>query len=154
MISWSIQTIPIKNLKPHPKNPRSITKDQMQHLTDLIAKFGLIDLPIVNTDMTIIGGHQRIKILKKQKVKEVNCWVPNRELTEEEVEHLLIGHNLNQGQWDWEDMANNFDVVDLLSWGFTEQQLMGITQDDEEEKAKEKEKIVKLTTCPSCGCEF
>lgn len=154
MISWHIQNIPIKNLKPHPKNPRSITKDQMQHLTDLIAKFGLIDLPIVNTDMTIIGGHQRIKILKKQKVKEVDCWVPDRLLTEEEVEHLMIGVNLNQGIFDFDCLANFFEPVDLLSWGFTEQQLMGITQDDEEEKAKEKEKTVKLTTCPSCGCEF
>jgi len=156
MINWHIQTIPIKNLKPHPKNPRSITKDQMQHLTDLIAKFGLIDLPIVNTDMTIIGGHQRIKILKKQKVKEVDCWVPNRELTEEEVNHLCIGHNLNQGNWDYEILANEWEMLDLLEWGFTEQQLLGLESEDKDdsksleddsevlEPAKDEDAITKL----------
>lgn len=154
MINWHIQNIPIKNLKPHPKNPRSITKDQMHHLEGLIKKFGLIDLPIVNTDMTIIGGHQRIKILKKQKVKQVDCWLPDRELTEEEVEHLMIGVNAVSGSWDWETLANEFNVVDLLEWGFTEQQLMGITKEDEEEEKREKEKSVKLSKCPSCGCEF
>jgi len=156
MINWHIQKIPIKNLKPHPKNPRSITKDQMQNLTDLIAKFGLIDLPIVNTDMTIIGGHQRIKILKKQKVKEVDCWVPNRELTEEEVNHLCIGHNLNQGNWDYEILANEWEMLDLLEWGFTEQQLLGLESEDKDdtksleddsevlEPAKDEDAITKL----------
>jgi len=152
MINWHIQNIKIKDLKPHPKNPRSINKDQMMHLEGLIKKFGLIDLPIVNTDMQIICGHQRIKILKKQKIKEVDCWIPDRELTEEEVEHLLIGHNLNQGQWDWEELANQWNVTDLLEWGFKEEQLLGIIGEEKEEESKDKK--VKLTTCPSCGCEF
>ena len=68
MINWKLEAIPIKELREHPKNPRQISKDQYQHLTNLIAKFGLIEKPIINLDRMIIGGHQRLKILKKMKV--------------------------------------------------------------------------------------
>ena len=131
MIQWHLETISIKLLKNHPKNPRQINKDQMRHLEGLIKKFGLIDKPIVNQDMTIIGGHQRIKILKKMKAKEVECWVPDHLLTDEEINHLCVGLNLNQGSWDYDILANEWNPVDLLSWGFTEEQLLGLSKEEE-----------------------
>ena len=72
MINWKLETVLIKDLKNHPKNPRYISKDQFRHLENLINKFGLIDKPIVNLDRTIIGGHQRIQILKKMKKRKWN----------------------------------------------------------------------------------
>lgn len=132
MINWTLKTLPIKDLKDHPKNPRQISKEQYRHLESLIDKFGLIDKPIVNTDNQIIGGHQRIKILKKKKVKSVECWVPDHQLTEEEIDHLCVGLNLNQGAWDYDILANNFEALDLLNWGFTEEQLTGAFKEIEE----------------------
>lgn len=129
MINWTLELISIKKLINNPKNPRYISKDQMAHLEALVEKYGLIDRPIVNTDMTVIGGHQRIKVLKKMKVKEVQCWVPDHALTQEEVDHLCIGLNLNQGQWDFDILANQFELNDLLSWGFNEEQLLGEAAD-------------------------
>ena len=155
MITWSLTTLAIKDLKPHPKNPRQINKQQLQHLEELIDKFGLIDRPIVNLDNMIIGGHQRIKILKKQKVKQVECWVPDHLLDEKEVEHLMVGHNLNQGSFDYELLANGFEVLDLLAWGFSEEQLF-----DSSEKAEKiaeealKEESAKKNMCPACGFEY
>lgn len=157
IINWKLESIPIKELKDHPKNPRQINKDQMRHLENLIKKFGLIDKPIVNLDRVIIGGHQRIKILKRMKAKHVECWVPDHLLTEEEIDHLCIGLNLNQGQFDYDILANQWEVLDLLEWGFTEEQLMGCAKEvetidseleDEEEQqlevGKEEEAITKL----------
>ena len=69
MINWNLQNLPIKSLKDHSKNPRQISKEHLHHLENLIHKFGLIDKPIVNQDMTTIGGHQRVKVLKRMKVK-------------------------------------------------------------------------------------
>src|SRR5271166_3724937 len=108
MISWHLEVLPIKDLKEHPKNPRQINKEQFQHLSNLIAKFGLIDKPIVNLDKTIIGGHQRIKVLKKMKVKEVECWVPDQQLSEKDIDELCVRLNLNQGQWDYDILANQW----------------------------------------------
>jgi ParB-like chromosome segregation protein Spo0J len=125
----------------------------LDHLTDLINKFGLIDKPIINTDFTIIGGHQRIRILKKQKEKIVECWMPDRLLTDKEVENLMIGLNKNQGTWDYDLLSSHYDVIDLLEYGFSEKELLGTCVDEEDPKEKEsKEK--KLKMCPSCGHEF
>jgi DNA modification methylase len=132
MINWKLESIPIKELKDHPKNPRQINKEQLKHLENLIRKFGLIDKPIINLDKTIIGGHQRIKILKKMRTKTVECWVPDQQLTDENIDHLCIGLNLNQGQFDYDILANQWEPLDLLKWGFTEEQLLGSCKEAEE----------------------
>lgn len=154
-IDWHLETFPIKELKDHEKNPRQISKDQFQHLSNLIAKFGLIDRPIINLDKTIIGGHQRVKILKKMKIKQVECWVPDHHLTDEEVDHLCVGLNLNQGSFDYDILANNFEPIDLLKWGFKEEQLLGVCDDIEEiSGSDEKSSKKKKKECPSCGHLF
>ncbi len=156
-VEWQLKEIPIKELKDHPKNPRQIGKEQIDRLGKLIDKFGLIDKPIVNLDMTIIGGHQRIKVLKKQKVKTVECWVSERHLSEQEIDELCIGLNLHQGSWDWDIMANEFDPADLLQWGFSEKQLFDqFEQLEEAEKilSEEKSSKKKNKVCPNCGHEF
>lgn len=157
MIQWTIKEISIKELKDHEKNPRNIKKDTLERLKRNIDKFGLIDKPIVNLDMTIIGGHQRIKILKKSRKKTVECWVPDRELNEKEVDELCIELNLHQGSWDWDILANNFDVLDLLSYGFSEEQLLGTSKEAEEvlnESEEESSSKKKQKCCPNCGHEF
>lgn len=154
-IKWEIKKIWIKNLKEHPKNPRFITKEQTALLEELITKFGLIDKPIVNEDFTIIGGHQRIKILKKMKENWVECWVPDRLLTEEEINRLCIGLNKNQGAFDYEILANNFEVIDLINWGFKESELFEHVQELEEAiKGDDQPKGKKKKECPSCGHQF
>ncbi len=157
MINWTLKVFSIKQLNNHPKNPRQINKQQNQHLTDLIAKFGLIEKPIVNLDMTIIGGHQRVKILKKMKVKEVECWVPDQQIEQEDIDHLCIGLNLNQGKFDFDILANEWEPLDLLKWGFTEEQLLGSCKEAEEilgEQNEEKTAAKKKKECPSCGHSF
>ena len=153
MIEWHLKTIPIKDLKDHPKNPRKIDKAQLNHLEGLIKKFGLIDKPIVNLDNTIIGGHQRIKILKKMKVKDVECWVPNTLLSDDDIDHLCCGLNLNQGTFDFDILANEFNPIDLLKWGFNEDQLLDAAR-EAEEVLKPIDKDKKKKKCPSCGHEF
>lgn len=148
-IVWHLEMVKIKDLKPHPRNPRYISKDQFQHLTKMIEKFGLIDRPILNLDLTIIGGHQRVKVLKKLKTKEVECWIPNRELSDEEINHLCVGLNLNQGEFDFDVLANEFDPLELMNWGFSEKDLLGAFSDEVEDDKKKSDK--KKKECPNCG---
>lgn len=156
MINWTLQTIPIKNLRVNPKNPRQISKEQAQHLESLIKKYGMIEKLIVDMDMMVIGGHQRLRILKKMKVKDVECWVPDRALDVDELDHLCVGLNLNQGKWDYDILANEYEVIDLLKWGFSEDQLLGDCKEAEEKIAEtETESNSKKTkNCPNCGCEL
>ncbi len=138
-INWVLEEFEIKNLLEYNKNPRQISKEQFHHLANLIDTFGLIDKPIINRDMKIIGGHQRIRVLKKMKKKKVECWIPDVYLTPEEIEHLCIGLNLNQGKFDYEILADLWEPLDLLKYGFTEEQLLGTYETSKRRKRKKKQ---------------
>ena len=154
MIKWNLQTLALNDLKEHPKNPRQIDKDKFQHLAELIAKFGLIDKPIVNKDFTIIGGHQRIKVLKKAKVKSVECWVAEEQLSDAEVDELCVGLNLHQGKFDYDILGNLWDPISLLEYGFSEEQLLGSCHEEIDSEETEKKTKNKKKSCPACGHEF
>jgi ParB-like chromosome segregation protein Spo0J len=121
MRHWHIETRNIEDLTEHPRNPRYLTKEEGKHLMTSIAKFGLIDKPIITSENQVIGGHQRLKILKKLGHEAVECWVSDEgELTDDEVDELCIRLNKNVGDWDWDRLANEWNVNDLLEWGFEE----------------------------------
>lgn len=152
MIKWNLETRQLKDLKAHPKNPRQLSKDQMKQLEQSIETYGLIDKPIINTDNTIIGGHQRVNILKSKKITEVECWVPERELNQHEIDECNIRLNKNTGEWDFDVLANEWDIPDLVNWGFKLDDLD--ISDIEEVKEEKAQKGKKLTMCPQCGHEF
>lgn len=166
MIGWTLEKVSIKDLKPNPRNPRQMSRDHAIKLEGLLKKFGLIDKIIINQDYTIIGGHQRVRLLKKMKKKEVECWVPDRQLSQQDLDELCIGLNLNQGSWDYDILANEYEPIDLLRYGFKEEQLLGKMEEQEEsketvtallnesEEIEDKEKKTKTHMCPQCGYEF
>ncbi len=113
----------LSELHEHPHNPRYISKADYAQLKESIEKFGLSEKLVINTDNTIIGGHQRKKVLEDLGIKKVDCWVPDRALTETEVYELNVRFNRNHGQWDWDILANFFEPSDLTEWGFKEEEL-------------------------------
>ena len=111
-----IEKIKINKLKPATYNPRQISTKQYKDLKQSIEKFGLVDPVIVNSDMTVIGGHQRLKICKELKHKEVGCIIMN--LSKEEERELNVRLNKNTGEFDIDVLANEFDIDNLIDWGF------------------------------------
>lgn len=154
MMNWKLETRPIKSLRKHPDNPRKLTKDQFDQLKTSIDKFGLIDKPIITHDGIIIGGHQRIEVLKKLAHKEVECYVAPNDISEKDINELNIRLNKNTGEFDYEILANCWDLPDLVEWGFKPEELLGHTIDEEVPTKKEKESKSKSSTCPACGYEF
>jgi ParB-like chromosome segregation protein Spo0J len=147
-ISWNSETRLISDLSPYPKNARCLTEQDAFHLQTSIKKFGLIDKPVINIDNQIIGGHQRLEILKRMGFTEIEVLVPDRRLESFEVEELNIRLNKNTGDWDWDKLANEFEVTDLLEWGFSTSDLglgkIGELKEEEEEKKEEE-------LCPTCN---
>lgn len=125
MIKWHLETHKLKDLKPHPKNPRKLSKHDAEHLQKSLDKFGLIDKPIITAQGIIIGGHQRVALLKKSKTKEVECWVPDQALSEQDIDELNIRLNRAQGEWDFDLLANQWEADSLLEWGFLPDDLLG-----------------------------
>ena len=128
-------------------NPRQLTKDQHKDLTDSIKRFGLVDPLIVNTHKerknVLIGGHQRLKIATMLGLKEIPC--VEVELNPAKEKELNIRLNKNVGEWDWDALANYFDVGELTEWGFTDDELQfyedepteGLIDDDEVPEVEE-----------------
>ena len=122
-MKWNLKTVNIEDLKPYEKNPRSLSERHHRLLSDALGKFGLVEKPIVNTDLTIIGGHQRIEIMSLKGTKQIEVWFPEETLTEKDIEEFNIVLNKISGDWDYDTLANSFDVGDLLTWGFDEDEL-------------------------------
>tara|TARA_R100001086_G_scaffold6445_1_gene3977 strand:- start:8309 stop:9499 length:1191 start_codon:yes stop_codon:yes gene_type:complete len=128
-------------------NPRELTKDQHQDLKDSIKRFGFVDPLIVNTNKErkniLVGGHQRLKVAKELGYENVPC--VEVDLTPEKEKELNVRLNKNTGQWDWDALANHFDVGELIDWGFNEDELQfkepeqvnGLIEDDEVPKVEE-----------------
>ena len=132
-MQWHLKTFDICDLIPYEKNPRILSEREQRQLHDSLDRFGLVDKPTVNADNTIIGGHQRITILLEKGHTQVDCWVTDELLDEKQVEELNIRLNRNNGDWDYDILANDWDVGDLLTWGFDEVDL-GLGKPEKPEK--------------------
>lgn len=113
---------PIKDLKELPGNPRTIKKDQFEKLkTSIKDNADYFEArPIILSDRTgeliILAGNQRYKAAKAIGMTEVpTILLPN--LTEEREKEIIIRDNVENGDWDWDALANEWDADVLDSWG-------------------------------------
>ena len=115
-------------------NPRQLTKDQYKGLRDSIERFGLVDPIIVNKHKDrkniVVGGHQRIRIAQDLGFKKIPC--VEVELDADREKELNIRLNKNVGEWDYDALANHFDVGELTEWGFTDDELQFYVDEPEE----------------------
>ena len=124
-ISWINEKRKIEELNPATYNPRKMSPEQEAQLKMSIDRFDLADPIVVNLNNTIIGGHQRIKILKEQGWKEVDVRVPDRLLTEAEEKELNLRLNKNLGEWDF-NLLSNFGEDMLQDVGFDTKEIDSI----------------------------
>src|SRR5690554_6407739 len=122
---WHTEKRKLKDLVPFEKNPRKLPEAVEKALRESLYKFNLVEIPAINTDNKIIAGHQRVKImtmLTNNPEMEIELRVPNRALTEKEFEEYNIRSNKNHGEFDNEILFKEFDLPDLINYGFTELQ--------------------------------
>lgn len=112
------QTVPVETLRPAAYNPRKKLKagdKEYEKIKNSILEFGYVDPIIVNYDMTVIGGHQRLTVLKDLGYTEVQCVVVDIK-DENKVKALNIALNKITGAWDEELLAGL--LVDLQAANF------------------------------------
>ena len=139
-------------------NPRQLTKDQYQNLKDSISRFGLVDPIIVNSNKDrkniIVGGHQRVKVAKDMDIEYVP--VLEVDLTYEKERELNIRLNKNTGEWDIDILANNFDMEELIDFGFNDEDLKIFNEEHWKEPVQKEydENIETDNKCPKCEYEW
>ncbi len=157
-IKWNLERRALSSITPYDKNPRIIKGKKLEQLKESIDKFGLAEPIIINTDGTIVGGHARYYVLKAEGTEWVDCYIPDRTLNEEEVKELNIRLNKNvAGEWDFEGLANWFNIDDLKAWGFEDFEFGNFGAGDEDEQGK-LDRVdsasggeSKIYTCPNCS---
>lgn len=114
-----IQNVPINTVKANPNNPRIIKDDKFAKLVKSINEFPqMLNLRpiVVNDDMVVLGGNMRLKACKEAGLKEIPI-IKASELTEQQQKEFIVKDNVGYGEWDWSDLANNWDSEQLEEWG-------------------------------------
>jgi len=134
-----MQIVKLKDIKPNPNNPRIIKDEKFKKLVASIKEFPeMLEIRpiVVNKDMIVLGGNMRLKAIKEAGVTEVPCLIADQ-LTEDQQRQFIIKDNVGYGEWDWEMLANEWDVEDLEKWGmdlpeFKETELEAVEDDYEQ----------------------
>jgi DNA modification methylase len=114
-----IQVVKIKDIKSNPNNPRIIKDDKFHKLCESIKTFPkMLELRpiVVNEDMVVLGGNMRLKALKHLGLTEAPV-IKASELTEDQQRQFIIKDNAGFGEWDWDMLANEWNVEELEQWG-------------------------------------
>ena len=119
---WTNEKRKLSDLKPWQRNPRQIKDKQAKLLAESFSDFGQVETIAISANGDIYNGHQRLSVLagKYGMDYEVDVRVSSRDLTEKERERLTVYlHRGATGEWSWDELAN-WDMSDLLTWGFEE----------------------------------
>ena len=103
----------------------------------------------MNQDGTILSGHARAMKLKEMGETEVDVYVPDRVLTPKQEEEVLIRANANTaGRWDWDLLANDFDLGELDDWGLEVPDIStDLDNDDSKDEDEEKMETEFIVEC-------
>lgn len=140
-----------------------MTKARAKQIKECIDKFGMIDKPILNNDLSIIGGHQRIRLMLEAGVQEIECYVCDESLNTRDAEELSLSLNKKTGDWDWDKLANEFDYESLLAGGFEAKDFTGKEKnaskpsitfdfDSQEDLEKATDRLLEVS-CEIDGCK-
>jgi ParB-like chromosome segregation protein Spo0J len=153
-----IQMVEIKKLNLLEKNPRKISKDELDKLCDsLIKDPGFLNSrPVLVNQIEVVlnvyAGNQRVQAAKKLKWKEIPCII-EKDLSDELIKQRILKDNKHAGVFDYDLLANEYDIETLIECGFTPEELHLNLTEEIESKEKKEEKVTNQL-CPNCGHEF
>ena len=109
----------ITEIKSNPNNPRLIKDHKFKQLVKSIQDFPqMLELrPIViDENNMVLGGNMRLKACLEAGLTDVPVIHANN-LSEEKKKEFIVKDNVGYGEWDWDDLANNWDALELTEWG-------------------------------------
>ena len=114
-----VEKVKIGEVKNNPSNPRLIKDDKFRKLVKSIQEFPqMLELRpiVVDENNIVLGGNMRLKACKEAGLKDVFI-VKAENLTEEQKQEFIVKDNVGFGEWDWDALANEFDIEQLEDWG-------------------------------------
>jgi len=114
-----MERVDIRQVRSNPDNPRFIKGDKFEKLVKSIREFPqMLELRpiVVNKDMIVLGGNMRLKACEEAGIEQVPIIFADN-LTEEQQKEFIIKDNSSFGEWDWDLLANEWDIDVLNDWG-------------------------------------
>lgn len=136
----------LSEIKANPNNPRILKDDKFAKLVKSIKEFPqmLSIRPIVvNDDMVVLGGNMRLKACKEAGLKEIHV-IKASKLTEQQQNEFIIKDNVGYGEWDWDDLANNWDADEIQDWGLDIPHYTGMNDETKNDHNKQNKPSLKV----------
>jgi hypothetical protein len=115
-----IEKVKIEQVKPNENNPRIIKDDKFRKLVTSIKEFPtMLEIRpiVVNEDMIVLGGNMRLRACIEAGLTEVYI-IKAKDLSEQQQREFIIKDNVGFGDWNWDELANDWDSEQLQEWGF------------------------------------
>jgi ParB-like chromosome segregation protein Spo0J len=135
--------VPITSIKSNKSNPRIIKDDKFKKLVksihefpDMLNKRQLVCYTDTDGKYVVIGGNMRLKAAQELGLKELPILLAD-DWTQEQRDEFLIKDNVGFGEWDWDQLANEWDAGKLDEWGLD----LRINLDEPEKKPNDFIKI-------------
>jgi ParB-like chromosome segregation protein Spo0J len=137
----------INEIKPNPNNPRIIKDIKFKQLVKSIQDFPqMLELrPIViDENNMVLGGNMRLKACIEAGITDVPV-IHAKNLSEEKKKEFIVKDNVGYGEWDWDALANEWNIEELDNWGLD---IPAFANNDIEQP---KDNAIGGATCPNCG---
>jgi DNA modification methylase len=115
--------VKISAIKANSKNPRVIKDDKfkklvksIQEFPEMLEKRPLVCYTDVDGKYVVLGGNMRLKASQEIGLKELPIVLAD-DWTQEQRDEFLIKDNVGFGEWDWDQLANEWDADKLDDWG-------------------------------------
>ena len=113
------EKVKIEKVRLSANNPRVIKNDKFKKLVKSIKDFpDMLKLRpiVVDETMTVLGGNMRLRACLEAGLKEVYI-IKASEFTDEQKKEFVIKDNSSFGEWDWDLLANEWNIDELDAWG-------------------------------------
>ena len=153
--------IPVSQLVPNngqidgiPKNPRFIRNERFEKLVKSIQDnpefLGARELIVhkQGDKYIVLCGNMRFRAAKDLRFDSLPCKVISEYFSLEQIKAIIIKDNISFGSDDMEALANEWDVVDLIDWGYD---YTNFENDNESEVEQKDNSKVTSGSCPTCG---
>lgn len=141
----------VSEIKINPDNPRFIRDENYKKLLQSIKDFPEMAEArpvVINKDNVILGGNMRFRAMKEAGWTDIPVKVVD--WPEEKQKEFVIKDNISGGEWDWDLVAEQYELEELDAWGLSVELPNFEPNSEEQPKLDEKKPI----QCPECGHEF
>lgn len=137
--------LPIEQIKLNPANPRTIKDEKFKKLVQSLRDFpemAEVREVVLNKDYVVLGGNMRLRAMQEAGWKEIPVRIVD--WSEEKQKEFIVKDNASFGDWDYEQLANQYEAEQLEQWGLDLPDVFDEIIEDEIPKKEEGEAISKV----------